>query len=312
MPSTYQRITIVLGGGSTLGRSFHAGVLLAMERRLGVDPRTVDTIVGTSSGAIVAGFVGAGLSAGDLFRHELGRGLSPAGSALLSTAEVWRSGRRSLLADAALVGSATGDRTASVGGRLARLIPRGPLRHDVLCSYMDGLHGATWPERPDLRFCAVDVRSGRRVVLDGTAVRSPGPAVAASCALPGIHAPVDIGRYRLVDGAVHSMDNADVATDCDRDLIIVSSPLSADQPLGPWRPLAGLRNTVRSRTQRDLEDHRPDCPVVVVRPETADVRAMGMDLGTNRRRASVARQALATADQAFQSFLASSPAAVGG
>lgn len=207
-----------------------------------------------------------------------------------------------------MVGAPESDQRASVGGTLARLVPPGPRRHDVLCSYVDGLHGRRWPERPDLRFCAVDIRTGRRVILDRAAVRSPGPAVAASCALPGIHTPVDLGRHRLVDGAVHSMDNADVARACDSDLVIVSSPLSARQPLDPWRPLAGVRNSVRSRTQRELDPSRsgfadPSCPVLVIRPSAADIRAMGVDLGTNRRRSAVARQALASAGEAFDAFL---------
>ena len=311
MPSstTEKRIAVVLGGGSTLGRSFHAGVLLALERRLGLDPRSVDTIVGTSSGAIVASLVGAGLSAQDLYRHELGDELSPAGVALLAEADAWGSDRRSLLADAAMVGPAEPTGDGSVGGSLVRLMPRGRRRHDNLCSYVDGLHGRRWPERPDLKFCTVDVPTRRRVVLDRAAVGSPGPAVAASCALPGIHTPVRLGDRVLVDGAVHSMDNADVVEPDDRehDLVIVSSPLSAQRVVAPWQPLAAVRNVVRTRTRSEVRRSVSACSVVVVQPDSADIAAMGVDLGTNRRRARVARQALTTAERTFHEFTAHTP-----
>lgn len=302
---SFDRVTIVLGGGSTLGRSFHAGVLLSLEQRLAIDPRSVATIVGTSSGSIVAALVAAGLSAQDLFRHEVGDPMSPAGRSLLAEAEAWGSDRRSRLADASLIDSAALRTSSSIGGTLARLVPDGSRRHDQLCSYVDGLYGQRWPVRPDLKLCAVDLRARRRIVLDRAAVRSPGPAVAASCALPGVHAPVHLGDYRLVDGAVHSMDNADLADRSDRDLVVVSSPLSAQRALDPLRPLAGVRNAVRSQTKWELGRTTSACPVVVIQPRVGDIRTMGLDLGTNRRRPAVARKARATADLAFTSFLSS-------
>lgn len=85
--SDESRISIVLGGSWTLGGSFHAGVLLALEDRWGVDPRAVRTIVGTSAGAVTAGLITAGVSARDLFSRETGAQLSHAAVAILSRAE---------------------------------------------------------------------------------------------------------------------------------------------------------------------------------------------------------------------------------
>ena len=59
-------IALVLGSGWKLGVSFHAGVLLALRDVWGVDARFVDSVTGTSTGALTAGFVGAGLGPDDM------------------------------------------------------------------------------------------------------------------------------------------------------------------------------------------------------------------------------------------------------
>jgi len=56
------RVGLVLGGGGAVGQGYHRGVLAALEDVAGFDARSVDVIVGTSSGATVAGLVRAGSS----------------------------------------------------------------------------------------------------------------------------------------------------------------------------------------------------------------------------------------------------------
>jgi NTE family protein len=89
------------------------------------------------------------------------------------------------------------------------------------------LGGKRWPER-DLWLCAVDVETGRRVVFgsDGGPRATPGEAVAASCAIPGVFAPVSIGRRLYLDGGAWSPTNADVLAGRRLDLVIVVSPMS--------------------------------------------------------------------------------------
>ena len=57
-------------------------------------------------------------------------------------------------------------------------------------------------------------------------------AVAASCAVPGVWPPVSIGGHRYIDGGMRSGTNADLATGCDRVLVITPSLADAPQPSG--------------------------------------------------------------------------------
>ncbi len=45
-------------------------------------------------------------------------------------------------------------------------------------------------------------------------------AVAASCAVPGVHPPITVGGRRLVDGGLRSPTDADLAAGCDRVLVV--------------------------------------------------------------------------------------------
>lgn len=305
-------ISIVLGGGWTLGGSYHAGVLLALEDTWGVDPRQVDTIIGTSSGAVTAGYVAAGLGAEDLFNREVGAQVGDDAEALLAPA---RNGRvapeRALIrigsglpAKPTLTLRGAGRRQRiALGTMLAGWLPRGTRSHRPLRRYFDELHRADWPTRPRLRLCAVDLQTGRRVVIDDRSPATPGEAIAASCALPGWHRPVKIGDSELIDGALHSVDNSDAAVNCGTELVIVSSPLSTDKLLlDPMTPLAALRNFAGATSRAEQRFVERNSRMVAIRPSAADVRVMGTDLTVRdrRRRREVARQAYRTAREVFR------------
>src|SRR5687768_12792688 len=70
------RVGLVLGGGGAVGHGFHGGVLAALEDTAGFDARRAEIIVGTSSGATVAGLVRAGLTGTDLAGRARGE-ISP-------------------------------------------------------------------------------------------------------------------------------------------------------------------------------------------------------------------------------------------
>lgn len=302
------RISVVLGGGSTLGAAYHIGVLRALKDVWGVDPREVRTIVGTSSGAIVAGHVAAGLSIEELFRREAGDDIKPETNARLRRArDHGRSAGGNLSALDLVYGARPANPVlslrAGLGGSppgvvVAGLLPRGRQSHCYLERYFDDLFDHRWPAQPQLRLCTVDLRTGDRNVVEGDSrsEATPGRAIAASCALPGLHRPVRVDGRELIDGAVYSVDNADIADHDDTDVVVISSPLSTDRLLSPTEPLALPRNTVRAANRSDtrtLGDHHT---VVELRPRLADVRAMGTNLATrdNRRRERVVRQAYRT------------------
>jgi NTE family protein len=84
--------------------------------------------------------------------------------------------------------------------------------------------GATFDGR--LRVCTVDAGNGRRVVF-GSRLAPPasvGQAVAASCAIPAVFAPVRIGDRLYVDGGAWSPTNADAAPTGRGDRVLLLEP----------------------------------------------------------------------------------------
>ena len=128
-------------------------------------------------------------------------------------ARIERASRLSLGAFSPLAAPALS--AATPGGALARAavlarVPRGRIELNDLRSRVDAL-GPRFDGR--LRLVAVDRGSGRRVVFgdDGAPEASVADAVAASCAVPGLFAPVAIGDREYVDGGVWSPTNLDLA-----------------------------------------------------------------------------------------------------
>lgn len=151
---------LALGGGSARGLA-HIGVLKGLEAA-GMRPVA---LAGTSFGAIVAAMAALGLSAAEI-------------EGIVRRQSVWR-----LWAQ------------ADVGLRQGALV-----RGERFTRWLDDtvFQGARIEEaeRP-LAVAATDLLTGRPVVLRRGRVAE---AVRASCALPGLFAPVEIDGRRLVDG----------------------------------------------------------------------------------------------------------------
>jgi len=77
----------------------------------------------------------------------------------------------------------------------------------------------TWPERR-LLIVAVNVESGERCAFDHSSGVDLIDAVAASGAVPGIWPAVALRGHRYMDGGVYSIDNADLAAECEHVLIL--------------------------------------------------------------------------------------------
>jgi len=291
------RVVVVLGGGSTLGRSYHAGVLLALRELVGFDARDAHTLIGTSSGSIVASLLGAGIGPEDLYRIETGRRPSAAAAALIDRARealaaTDAGGGIPLAVPAApLVALRAVGRWRGVtpGAVMAGLLPRGTRSLAKLDRYVDALLQGRWPAAPRLALCAVDLARGRRVILGADSGVPVGPAVAASCSLPAIHRPIRLCGRDYIDGAVHSLNNADTAADLEPDLIVVSAPLSTSRRLAAGGLLGEYRNLVHAQARSEIAGLRTVAPVVTIEPTPALVRAMGPDLADGARRPDVAR-----------------------
>ncbi|MEU5527691.1 patatin-like phospholipase family protein [Micromonospora chersina] len=219
---------LVLAGGGVAGIAWELGVLRGLAD---ADPTladrilAADLIVGTSAGSAVAAQITSGVALDDLYAAQL----RP------ETAEIEVDvDTEKLFSDyAAVLAGATGpeDARRRLGGlalaaqtvdpavRLAAIDARLPVKQ--------------WPDRRVL-LPAVDAESGDEVIFTRESGVTLRDAVAASCAVPGIWPPVEIGDRRYVDGGVRSITNADLAAGADRVLII--QPTLADTPQ-PWGDL---------------------------------------------------------------------------
>jgi NTE family protein len=203
---------LVLGGGGITGIAWELGILAGLAEA-GVDLTDADVVVGTSAGSVVGAQVATGISLADLYATQL----EPADAEL--------GGRLSRIAALKLVppyllpGSGR-DKLARVG-RVARAAhePGSVDREGVIRSRL-AVH--EWPDR-DLRITAVDAESGEFTVFTAESGVDLVAAIAASCAVPTVWPPVEIGGRLFMDGGMRSTANVDVARGADR--LVVLAPL---------------------------------------------------------------------------------------
>src|SRR3954451_18529162 len=262
------RIGLVLGGGGVVGQAYHAGVLAVLQHDVGFDARTADLIVGTSAGSITGALLRLGVSPEDLAAWTVKAPLSGDGDVLqqLAGTEVPEFAPfrplELLTRPARLPGWDMVRRAMTQPWRFrplaAGLALLAPGRNDIVAQLaaLEELESTRWPERA-LWICAVRRRDGRRVVF-GRPGTPPAPlhlAVAASCAVPGYFAPVEIGRHSYVDGGVHSPTNAALLRGCGLDLAIIVSPMSGPPGVVPDLYAATRRYSARllQREGRALE-----------------------------------------------------------
>jgi len=271
------KIGLVLGAGGEAGVAFHRGVLRGLEER-GLRPDEAEIVVGTSAGALV----------GAVLRADSGQ--SPAGSY----------GQEAIPARAALLDLARRPRSA-VNAALLR--PDVRLGRLDIRTVVERFRSTQWPDA-HLWVVAARRSDGRRTVFG----RPGGPqadvasAVAASCAVPGFVRPVEIDGVGYVDGGVHSPTNADVLAGCGLDLVIVSSPMSAEP-----RALTRLDAPIRWRFHRFLRNElwvlRPGIrQIVTLEPDRATLRAMGLSMLRTGRAPEIEEAAYALAGQRLKNL----------
>jgi NTE family protein len=215
---------LVLGGGGLLGEAWMTGVLAGYEDATGADLRRCRHFVGTSAGSIVASSLAAGRSPRRPGSAEASavRPVEDPEGAPSPFAEPDRAGRQvpNLVVGAGAVAAWVG---APIRALALRVLPDG--RQSVV-GFGDEVDrwGATFDGR--LRVCAVDAGNGRRVVFGSRSAppASVGQAVAASCAIPAVFAPVRIGDRLYVDGGAWSPTNADAAPAGRDDRVLLLEP----------------------------------------------------------------------------------------
>jgi len=278
------RFGLVLGAGGAVGRAFHAGVVAALDTVAGVDGRDADVIVGTSAGSVDAALLRAGLAPRDVLARVTDQPLTPEGTDLLADVPMWsppeapaESPRWRPASTARLIAAARRPWAASPGSIFAAFMPEGRRSTSSLEEGINRLYTGAWP--PDaLWICAVRLDDGERVVFgrDDSAPATVGQAVAASCAIPGYFSPVRIDGHRYVDGGVHSPSNADLVAGMELDLVIVSSPMTADPRALRLSPDSAFRAACRVLLRREAATvRRRGARVVLIEPAAEDLELMG-------------------------------------
>ncbi len=238
------KTALVLGGGGFTGGVYEIGALRALD--LLATNRTVnqfDVYVGTSAGAFIASLTANGVTPEEMMRVlnrnlasplrdiDLGTLLRPNYRGFLSkslTLPLRLAGAvRELVEDLGEVS------LVDIGTALATALPAGVYTGGGIEDYVAEALGD--PDRTDdfrmleneLYLVATDLDTTERIVIgEGEWADVPvSKAVAASGALPGIYAPVEIKGRELIDGGILSTTNVDVAVERGAKFVVVINPL---------------------------------------------------------------------------------------
>jgi NTE family protein len=298
---------LVLGAGGVVGMAYNAGVLKGLEDA-GLDPASAEVIVGTSAGAVVGAYLRSGWTVDDFWHlaHGTHPLYPPMGTrvdrdhSIIAPAFRTPLGlmRRSLGAAFVMGRSVVRAPSPQLPGLLRRAFP------GALFAMPEGQRRFSeelpeaWPDG-ELDLCAFDITRGRRVVLrrDGKLHATFRQAVTASCAIPGVYAPVAVGRATLVDGGVFSTTNLDVAVAAGCTQVTVAAPMAYD----PQQPPSAVSQLVRQLPSLALAREvaaarKQGVEVLVIRPSAAEVRLHGMNLMDADRADEVAEAARASVE----------------
>ena len=210
---------LVLGSGGVLGEAWMTGVLAGIEDASGFELHECEHFLGTSAGAIVA----SRLAAQEPLRRppadalERTRAFEPGPTATGRAAVLIDASRLAVAwvaAAGALFASPALELAAPAGSLVrAAALQAVPRPRRTLSALRDEVDELALQFDGRLRVVAVERRTGRRVVFGrpGSPPAGVGDAVAASCAVPWLFAPVRIGDREYVDGGIWSATNLDVA-----------------------------------------------------------------------------------------------------
>lgn len=289
---------LVLGGGGTLGEAWMSSVLAGLEAD-GFDARASGCFVGTSAGSIVAASLVAGLAPSS----RLGS-LSPADDAQLEDAFEQASALRQAFGAAAELAGVAAAPLASLafassarGGALLRRtalrrVPAGRRSLAELGRLVE-LTGVRWDGR--LRIAAVELATGHRVVFGAPGEPQPAVSVAvqASCAIPGVFAPVTSAGRSYVDGGAWSPTNMDAAEVTKGGRVLCLNPTGSLRPtVGSLAGALGPVSRGAAATEALVVKGR-GASVTTINPDEASAAAMGLNLMDHARRAGVIEAGLA-------------------
>jgi NTE family protein len=298
------RIGLALAGGGPLGAFYEIGALHALaEACEGLDLTALDTYVGVSSGAIVAGALANGFDTADMgvvfienaaveFPLTPGLLLQPAFGEYLARA----AGAPGLITAVArqYVAAPRQGLMAAALGPLGRLLPTGFFDNAPFERFLARLFSSAGrsnnfrrlPKR--LYVAATDLDSGTEARFGGPGLEDVpiSRAIQASTALPGLYPPVRIRGHSYVDGALLRTMHASLALEDGATLVLCVNPLVAFDAFATGRRRASLadsglpvimsqtfRALIQSRMQVGMAAYRdrfPHADMLLFEPDRSD------------------------------------------
>lgn len=269
-------VALVISGGGPVAVAWEAGLLAGLARQ-GVSVSDAEFVLGTSAGAIVGAQLCCGVDPDVMAKAILAeaRGIPPPGSRPPPFDGEAAARLPALFAKARDPALDPAVARAEIGAE-ALAAPTESQEANIL--RFAAMVGEEWPDRP-LGFVAVDARDGRIVVLTKDCGAPLSAAVAASCCLPGLNAPVTINGRRYIDGGFASAANADLGGGYAKVLILAFHRQGSSGP------------HVAASAQRQAAQLRENgAEVLVVHPNETCLDLIG-DNGMNMRARPVVAEA---------------------
>lgn len=281
------RRALVLGGGGPVGIAWESGLIAGLAE-VGIDLSDADFIVGTSAGSVVGAQIALGRTPAALVEPFTGRAEPPPPPSESMSAPADLSQLVTKLMESYAGVRPTEEVCREIG---AWALQTSVVDEDAFVASfarsLADLPAESWPER---RFActAVDVVSGEFVTWNNDSGVPLVRAIASSCAVPGIAAPISINGRRYMDGGMRSATNADLAKGYD--VVVVVSISSQAIPEAFRRPLERELLALRDSGSR----------IGMITPDAESFEAFGPNLMDFRRRPAAAasgmRQAKADLD----------------
>jgi NTE family protein len=313
---TTPRRGFVFGAGGVLGAAWTLGALNALADVVGVEPSASETIVGTSAGAVLASFVGRGVSTEQLVRHQ--RGVSTSGDPAIdydydATGPLPPGPRWGTVGSRRLMSAATRrPRSLPAAVVLSALLPGGRGSLEPIARLVRGPAGEEpgWPASPQAWIVATDFETGRRTVFGtaGAPEATMSEAVMASCAIPAWYRPMVIGGRPYVDGGACSGTSADLLAKLELDEVYVLAPMASFELDCPSSALARLERQLRRATTRRLRREAEKLRaagtcVTMLAPGPEDLAVIGANMMDPRRRVEVFETSLRTSEAGLRASL---------
>jgi NTE family protein len=172
------------------------------------------------------------------------------------------------------------------------------VRTDPISELVEAFVPGDWPDHENYWSVAADYATGKRVAFGrlGAPPARVSQAVAASCAIPAFYHPVSIDGRRYIDGGICSPSNLDLVHDQQLDLVVCLNPMSSlaqisggspgDRAAALMRAAAGRRLGREARKLRDS-----GTKVLMLQPGPDDVKVMGFNMMSGKRRIQVTQTA---------------------